>query len=399
VKQPKSRSQSIRIFSITALGYASILFWRWKKNRNNPAAKPPGIVINHSPARSGKYIGSPSIAVLPNGEYVASHDYFRRNRLGLCPQNEMVIFGSNDRGKTWQKHAELKGFWQNLFVHKGELYLMGVTRENGHLIIRRSSDRGFTWTEPTDKTNGILLDDQKYHTAPVPMVVHHQRIWRAMESLKNGTEWGKCFRAFVLSAPVDSDLLKAESWTGTNHIARDADCLNGDFWGWLEGNAVVALDGGIVNILRVDLPHQPEKAAIMTVSTDGTQADFDPGRGFIDFPGGAKKFTIRFDQKSGCYWSLVNTVKSESANLKPIAARNTLALSRSVDLREWEIRAILLEHPDVRLHAFQYADWLFDGDDMIAVVRTAYDDPEIGASSAHDANYLTFHRFKNFRSL
>ena len=36
----------------------------------------PGVVIDHSPAASGIYIGSPSLAVLANGNYVASHDEF-----------------------------------------------------------------------------------------------------------------------------------------------------------------------------------------------------------------------------------------------------------------------------------------------------------------------------------
>jgi hypothetical protein len=33
--------------------------------------QPPGIVIDHSPASSGLYIGSPSLAVLSNGTYLA----------------------------------------------------------------------------------------------------------------------------------------------------------------------------------------------------------------------------------------------------------------------------------------------------------------------------------------
>ena len=35
---------------------------------------PPGTVIHHSPAASGLYIGSPSICILPNGDYLATHD-------------------------------------------------------------------------------------------------------------------------------------------------------------------------------------------------------------------------------------------------------------------------------------------------------------------------------------
>ena len=36
----------------------------------------PGVVIDYSPAASGKYIGCPAIAILPNGSYVASHTFF-----------------------------------------------------------------------------------------------------------------------------------------------------------------------------------------------------------------------------------------------------------------------------------------------------------------------------------
>ena len=57
----------------------------------------------------------------------------------------------------------------------------------------------------------------------------------------------------------------------------------------------------------------------------------------------------------------------------------------------------MLYHPDTKHHGFQYADWLFDGDDIVFVSRTAFDDSEGGAADYHNANYLTFHRIENFR--
>jgi hypothetical protein len=63
------------------------------------------------------------------------------------------------------------------------------------------------------------------------------------------------------------------------------------------------------------------------------------------------------------------------------------------------VRCILLYHPDVAKHGFQYVDWLFDGDDIIAACRTAYDDGVGGARNQHDSNFMTFHRFANFRQL
>jgi hypothetical protein len=79
--------------------------------------------------------------------------------------------------------------------------------------------------------------------------------------------------------------------------------------------------------------------------------------------------------------------------------RNTLAVFTSPDLRRWTKRTVLLHHPDPVNHAFQYPDWVIDGDDMLVASRTAYDDGLGGAARAHDANYLTFHRVRQFRQL
>ena len=54
-------------------------------------------------------------------------------------------------------------------------------------------------------------------------------------------------------------------------------------------------------------------------------------------------------------------------------------------------------HPDIRAHGFQYVDWLFDGEDIVAACRTAFHDGQGGARNNHDANFLTFHRFTGFR--
>ena len=79
------------------------------------------------------------------------------------------------------------------------------------------------------------------------------------------------------------------------------------------------------------------------------------------------------------------------------SVRNTLALMRSKDLRAWEIRRIMLHHPDSVNHGFQYVEWLFEGGDIIFASRTAYDDGLGGAHRQHDANYLTFHRIEGVR--
>jgi hypothetical protein len=346
----------------------------------------PGVVIDHSPAKTGIYIGSLSIAVLPNGHYVASHDFFGPG----TKMKRTAVFRSEDAGKTWRKLTELDGqFWSSLFVHKGALYIIGASRRYGQAIIRRSTDGGKTWTTPKDQRSGVLIADGEYHCAPIPVVVHGGRIWRAMEDRNPPEGWGTNFRSFVMSADVDSDLLNAKSWTLSNRLRFDP------VWpgrAWLEGNTVITPDNKLVNILRVE-SQDAEIAAVVHISQDGKSVFFDPEKDFIDFYGGTNKFTIRYDSKTNRYWSLVNKQKN------PRAYRNILALVSSPDLRTWGVESLILQHPDSEKHAFQYIDWLFEDEDIIAVSRTAYDDGLGGAHRAHDANYLTFHRIENFRQL
>ena len=100
---------------------------------------------------------------------------------------------------------------------------------------------------------------------------------------------------------------------------------------------------------------------------------FDPAD-FIDLPGGCKKFTIRKDPTTACYWTLSNYVPEAFQGYRVDMARNTLALLKSDDLRSWELRSIILSHKDPENHAFQYVDWRFEGEDLVVVSRTAFDD-------------------------
>ena len=357
-----------------------------KDTKEPDFSRVPGVVIAHSPAKSRRYIGSPSLTVLPSGLYIASHDFFGPG----TKYNRTAIFRSTDAGKTWEKVTEFDGqFWSSLFTHKGAVYIMGPDAQYGKVVIRRSTDEGQTWTTPKDKNTGLLIAQGQYHCAPVPVVVHNGRIWRAMEERNPPEGWGQTFCPFVISAPVDSDLLKADSWTASNRLRYGAT------WpgrGWLEGNIVVTPQNKLVNVLRVQRDDK-EEAAIIHISDDGKTIWFDPEEGFIDFFGGTNKFTIRYDDLTERYWSLVNKQKD------PTAYRNILTLISSSDLRNWKIESVVLYHSDSKKHAFQYTDWLFEDEDIVAVSRTAYDDGLGGAHRAHDANFLTFHRIGNFRDL
>jgi hypothetical protein len=286
-----------------------------------------------------------------------------------------------------------------LFVHGGALYLLGLTHHHGLLVIRRSDDGGHTWTEPRDETSGLLTADGHYHTAPMPMLVHRGRLWRAIEDAGDGGNWGERYNPMLISAAVGADLLRRDSWTLGRPLIQSRSWLGGKFGGWLEGNVVSTPEGGLADLLRVAYP-AGEKAALVTLAKDGRTLEFSPEHDFVDLPGGATKFTVRRDG-SGDYWTLANMVPPRHSNACPGNAslvRNTLVLMRSTDLRDWEPRCVVLYHPDAARHGFQYVDWLFDGPDIVAVARTAHDDEHGGAKKAHDANFMTFHRLVNFRT-
>lgn len=375
--------------SILILSFALSFVTGCATDRTPDHSRVPGVVIAHSPASTGVYLGSPGIAILPGGEYVASLDYYGPN----TRMNRNAIYRSTDRGETWEKLTENTGqFWSTLFFHDDALYLLGTSKRYGNVVIRRSTDGGGTWTSPEDASSGLLISDSMYHCAPVPVLAHEGRLWKGFE--KQTGEWPSGFRPFVVSASVDADLLNAESWTVSQSVQW------GDwepYGGWLEGNVVVTQDGGLLDILRVHEQKVGGKAAVAQISDDGRRVSFDAKAGFIDFPGGCKKFTIRHDPETNLYWSLTNWIHPDDEGGNVERTRNTLALISSPDLKEWTIRDVVLHYPDVEKTGFQYVDWLFEGGDIIAVARTAFDDGLGGAHNQHDANYLTFHRIEGFR--
>ena len=336
---------------------------------------PPGVVVYESADYENEYIGSPSIVISPGGAYVASHDIFG----GGPKKNNVFFYESADRGATWRKISELRGYhWLGMFVHRGALYTMGVRilPQKKLWVILRSSDNGRTWTEPSDKKHGLLLDEFSYHTAPCTVTVHGGRIWRGLE--------GPGLRACLASAPVEADLLDAGSWSYSEPL--DSNVPGRKSYLWREGNPVVTPDGRMVNFIRYDI-ESGDKAAILPLSADRKMLSFNPDKDIIDFPGGACKFTIRFDEKSRRYWTITSPQKN------PPAYRNVLVLMSSADLRKWTIHTTLHRHHDRIQHGWQYIDWVFEGDDIINLSRTGWD----GSHNAHDANFLTFHRIPDFR--
>ncbi|MCC6681952.1 MAG: hypothetical protein IT445_13715 [Phycisphaeraceae bacterium] len=355
----------------------------------------PGVVIAHIAASNDYKYNSPSIVIMPNGDYVAAHDVTGNN---APTPNPTYVYRSTDQGLTWTKVSTVSNLiWANLYVHNGDLYLMG--RNGSGFYIRKSTDAGSTWTNPTSSTTGMIsnIPGSTFHTAPVAMVEYNGRLWRSIETRASGVSGSS---AGVMSAPIGSDLLNAANWTFSNRILNQESWLpDNHFEDWIEGNVVIDRNGQLVNIMRVGVPRgDDEVAAIMRVQNP-TTITFDSGGDIIDFNGGAKKFTIRYDPVSDRYWSLANIITpyNTDVTILPSSHRDILALVQSRDMRNWDVERIVVQDlSDQDNIGFQYVDWQFDGDDLIAASRTAYPDGLGGAIRFHDANFFTFHRIENY---
>ena len=348
----------------------------------------PGTVIDYlhrddqALAEHGRYIGSPSIARLPDGRLVASHDLF-----GPGPQDYTRVFRSDDRGKTWRWLSDLvPAFWGKLFVHRGELYLLATRTEYGDLLLHRSRDGGATWEGPA------VIAPGGYHKAPVPVVEYRGKLWTCVELQTGG--WPAGFQSVACSVPLGADLMDPSNWTVSEPLPYSTEWLP-EGWevarkdqGYLEGNAVVAPDGRLLNILRYNTVPYANKAIVLEIAEDGRSQKFER---VIDFPGGMTKFTITRHPETGVYWSLVNPVTiPDKAGM-----RSVLSLASSRDLFHWTLHGDILRDDSpwaVQYTGFQYVDWLFDGPDILAACRMGWN----GAHNFHDANYLTFHRIEDF---
>jgi hypothetical protein len=347
----------------------------------------PGTVISHSPKSSNKYIGSPSITILPNGDFVAAHDFF--GPASSETSNPITqVFRSTDDGQTWTFASSMSGqFWSSLFVHNEELYILGASKNIGDLRIRKSTDGGLTWTVPTNATNGVVRAGS-YGSAPNHVEIHDGKVWIAAQFQSSPV---------ALSAPVGANLLHAASWTVSNVLPRDPNWFDGEFIRWTEAQTVASPELGVVLLPKIgELPY----TALIRANSATGQVTFNDQTDFIPLPGGEKKFGARHDPVSGKFFAASNIVLPAHANDDaPSQIRNTAALLSSTDLRDWNVEGLFLYAPNSATQAFQYLDFEFDGDDLAVVSRTAYDDGVGGPNSNHNSNLMTFHKIEDFRDL
>lgn len=191
----------------------------------------PCVVIDHLPKSSGNYLGSPSIVILPDGKYIASHDIFGK---GLTPVHTHV-FESAENGGT------------------GQPALGHTFCKQGYLVSSQHHQRVWTNFYPPVSRRGPHLEQRRGGLSTrgsiagrVPVQVFKGRVWKGMERNVPVTSWGN-FQSFIASAPVDANLLDPKSWTFTQRLKYDR-----DNWkpgnAWLEGNVAMNPKGEIWDI-------------------------------------------------------------------------------------------------------------------------------------------------------
>ncbi|MBQ9920978.1 MAG: exo-alpha-sialidase [Clostridia bacterium] len=343
-------------------------------------------------AHSGKYLGSPSIVRLPSGKLFCIMDIHS----GGEGENIAILFTSDDDAKSWRYVTELSPcFWPKLFYHREKLYVLACAGVYGDIVIGCSEDEGKSWSAPVRIVHGVRGDYGGHHS-PVPVIENNGRLYTGFEY---GAWKFEKFYHSLLSIDSDADLMKAENWVFTPPHA-----VNKDWEGMplssvttaIEGNAVALPDGDVALILRLDPLHMPKiqynRALMVRSKRNDPEAPLEFDR-VINMPCGIRnKFVIYKDPSSDWYVAMCNEYTED------YYGRGILTLAVSKDCINWKTVLRIADAREDRklgLHAvgYSYPDFVFDGEDIIVIARTASD----GASSQHDNNIINTFRIQNYK--
>ncbi|MDI9498649.1 MAG: sialidase family protein [Bacillota bacterium] len=356
----------------------------------------PGTVVNYLHPEDGTYsfsghsLCSPSIVRLPSGALMTAMDVFR----GEFGNSKLtLLFRSTDDGRNWRYVTDIyPSFWPKLFVHRGALYLFSASQDYGDLLIGRSDDEGENWTVPTHIISGCGPNEMGPHKGPMPVIEWGGRLYTAIDygCWRHGRHANS-----LLSIAADADLLDAGNWYFTPFTQFDAGWPGapvGKCPGCIEGNAVVSPDGVISNYLRIDLANcEPGygKAVVLRGNNNDPEAPLTLDC-IVDCPlGSNSKFQMYRDPVTKKY-IMIGTEQSAAT-----PGRTVLSMAVSEDFYTWRVVRRLLDYrsADPGHVAFQYPDWIFDNEDILLLLRTAFGP----SANYHDANYQTFMRITNFR--
>lgn len=330
---------------------------------------------------SGKYLCSPSLVRLEDGTLVAGMDLFGP----LMAQTLTVLFSSKDDGKTWRYLTDLHPFyWGSLFLHKGKLYMMGLTTEYGNLQLTCSEDGGKTWATPITlfygsnvrcETNGGM------HRAPMQVVNYNGRLYTTCEY---GCWWKPCTHLpSVISIDENDDLMVPENWYSTGYLPfegkwkKDAG-IQGDT---IEGNIVIAPDGNMYNIMRWKIGEYLK----LQVDTENHENPLEY-KGIYKAPTTNSMF--RVIPYKGKYLFIANRQTENAAKVEYFTYRNVLSLYITEDLENFKFVKDIInyDHVSPKIAGFQYPVVIKEADGISLMIRSAFNNP----NDCHNSNYMLY---------
>jgi autotransporter-associated beta strand protein len=369
----------------------------------------PGSVVYWRVSPANRFFGnnriyttSPTIARMPNGDYLIAFNLFGDS---LSPAAEesgtTLIYRSTDRGTTWSEVPgspvmDLKR--GSLIVQGSDVYLFGYRAAPGEVLIRRSTDNGNTWTAATQLTTGtrsgtpangaVFVDETGQERLWMP-VGGRRLISGQTIGLLEGSRW---------SAEGAAAAISAEPNFGNGVTVEVVS----------EAQIVAAPHTGVVVMPKVEMagvsaPYQAYTVLFRRQVASDRELQAAGLDEWVALPGAEKKFAAGYDAESGRFFVLSNPVlpahEVGSGYSWPLI-RNAAAILSSRDLVHWDVEQIFLYSPHVDYEAFQYLNFDIEGDDLLVVSRTAFD---IGLRPlpprGHDSNLITFHRIPGFRHL
>ena len=414
-----------------------------------PVSASEGIVYE-SPDAKSVYAYSPGLAIAPTGRLIATMDQGGKGvkKIANIKTDDKgklwngKIYTSDDNGATWQHRSDMPLRHARPFVAGKRLYIIG---HSGDLGVMRSDDWGTTWTDATWFTEG-----ENWHQAPCNVHYTRGRVYLVMETKTDPDFKGwsvSVLAPVVLSASVDDDLTKKESWTFSNKLSfRDFIAEEGDpnllgvpFFnpgrlapdhkkdvrgmapaGWLETNIVEFTDPD--NVWHDPTGHTfylwmrshtgtSNLACIAKVTEDPSGAlTVGPATApsgktmlYVPCPGGQMKFHILFDEVSQLFWLLSSQSTDSMTDPKklpdnrynlPNNERHRLVLHFSKNCVDWIFAARVADTENAG-QGRHYATMVIDGDDLHMLSRSG----DERAYNSHNGNLITFHTLKGFRDL
>jgi len=361
-------------------------------------------VVWHNEDSMDYYVEGPGLLRLGDGEWLAVVPVIPRHSRPVfaerATRSRIHVLHSTDNGEHWEKRSELEHYSAVPWTHDGKLYLFanngGTTHRNDDLLLRRSDDGGVTWTDP------VTLLEGHYWNCHTGMVKQDGKLYWAVDDIS----FGMAKRGpKVVVGDLSADLMDPATWRFSNSVPFPGipeGLYSADFAThgsqYLEPN-VVAFQGQLRVLMTVKIKSQSTAGlcAVLDIEDDGENVSLTFSH-FSPMPGGQLKFCVIHDDVSGLFWATANLVVDSQNRMKKTGYaggndRRFLMLLYSFDALNW-FQAGCVAQAAKASQSFMYAVPVVDGDDLGIISRSA-----VNAQSAHDADYATFHRVRNFRRL